>query len=226
LHLWQRNQSARDTQLPNGPGVYRRRHNLAGSGINLWAAQNVLIMNNIIRNNTSPNPGSAFTSANSDNTVLVQNLTYGNTSNCGGAHAFMGSIFAANNTIVDNVTPKASGGSECINIAQIYPGPYSYGSSFPSAVFINNIISGSTSYPAVNCSWFDTPSESDQPTFQNNILYNGGGSFFGSYCVNVSSEYNNITADPSLSVHPRATITSEAHRPRSIADRTASCKHF
>ena len=179
-------------------------NNLTGSGINLWAAQNVVIMNNIIRNNTSPDPGSAFTSANSQGTALVQNLIYGNTSYCGGAIGFMDagstagnpSILIANNTIVDNVTPKPSGGSECIAIAQIYPDPYSYGSSGPGAVIINNIISGSTSYPAVNCSWFNPPSESDQPTFQNDILFNAGGPIFGSFCIDVSSKYSNITSDP------------------------------
>ena len=171
-------------------------NNLTGSGINLWAAQNVLILNNTIRNNTSHDPGSALTSANSNNTVLVQNLIYGNTSNCGGALGFMGSIFAANNTIVDNVFATPTYGSECTAIAQIYPGPYEYGGSFPSAVFINNIFSGSTSYPAVNCSWFGPPSEAIQPTFENNILYNAGGPFFGSFCVDVSGKYNNITSDP------------------------------
>lgn len=170
-------------------------NNLTGSGINLWIAQNVIIMNNIIRNNTSHDPGSALTSVNS-NTVLVQNLIYGNTSNCGGALGFMGSIFAANNMIVDNIYATPVYYTECTPIAQIYPGPYQYGVSSPTAVFINNIIKGATSYPAVNCSWLNPPSEAIQPTFQNNILYNSGGPFFGSYCVDVSSKYNNITADP------------------------------
>ena len=93
-------------------------------------------------------------------------------------------------------TPKATGGSECTPIAQIYPGPYSYGSSGPDAVIVNNVVSGSTSYPAVNCSFYEPPSETIQPTFQNNILFNGGGPFFGSYCVDVSSKYNNIASDP------------------------------
>jgi hypothetical protein len=114
-------------------------NNLTGSGVNLWAAQNVVILNNIIRNNTSADPGSAFTSANSVGTVLVQNLIYGNTSTCGGALGFENggtggveaysptspSILIANNTIVDNVTPKITNGagSECTFIA--YPGTVS-----------------------------------------------------------------------------------------------------
>ena len=179
-------------------------NNLTGSGINIWAAQNALIMNNIIRNNISPDPGSAFTSANSVNTVLFQNLIYGNASGCGGALAFQDggyvvsnpSILIANNTIVDNVSPKVGGVTNCTLIAQIYPGPYSYGADGPGSVVINNIISGSTSYPAVNCSWFSAPSLANQPTFENNILYNAGGPFFGPYCVDVSNQNNNIVADP------------------------------
>jgi hypothetical protein len=172
-------------------------NNLTGSAISLWAPQNTLILNNIIRNNTSPDPGSALTEANSSNTVFAQNLIYGNTSNCGGAIAFMEpSILIANNTIVDNVTPRSNGGSECTPISQIYPAPYSYGMSSPGALIINNIISGSTSYPAVNCDWLAPPSEANQPTFQHNILHNAGGPFFGSYCIDVSGADGNITADP------------------------------
>ena len=179
-------------------------NNLTGSAINLWAAQNVLIMNNTIRNNVSPDPGSALISANSVGTVFVQNLVYGNTSTCGGAiapedgglTAATPSILIANNTMVDNVTPSSSGGSECTRISQIYPGPYSYGSSGPGMVVLNNVISGSTPYPAVNCDWFNKPNLNDQPTFQNNILFNGGGPFFGSYCVDVSTQNNNLTGNP------------------------------
>ncbi|MGD0913008.1 MAG: Ig-like domain repeat protein [Terracidiphilus sp.] len=184
---------------------------VTGAGIFLWAAQNVLIMNNTIRNNTADYPGSAFSSANSGGTVIVQNLIYDNSS-CAGAIAPEGeggtvsnpSAFIANNTIVDNVANEANGASSaCIAIAQIYPGPYSYGSSGPGIVIVNNIISGDTTYPAVNCSWFSTPSLTDQPTFENNILYNAGGPFFGSYCVDVSNQDNNIPADPQF-VNPGA----------------------
>lgn len=200
LHL----QGTQNPLLPGSTVVGNTiENNLTGSGINIWAAQNVFISNNTIRNNTSSDPGSAFTSANSGNTVLFQNLIYNNTSTCGGAIAFMNgggssgiSILVANNTIVDNLTPAVSGATECTSISQVYPAPYSYGASGPDAFFINNIISGSTPYPAVNCSWYGAPSESTQPTFQNNILYNAGGPFFGSHCVDVSGKYNNIAADP------------------------------
>ena len=172
-------------------------NNLTGSAISMWAADYVLIMNNIIRENTSPDTGSAFTEANSVGTVIAQNLIYKNTSGCGGAIQFEEPLFIANNTIVDNVmTQTLTAASNCTYIAQIYPGGYSYGSSSPGSVIINNIISGSTSYPAVNCSWFDPPSEANQPTFKNNILYNAGGPFFGSFCIDVSDKYNNIAADP------------------------------
>lgn len=186
-------------------------NNLNGSGINLWAAVNALIMNNTIRNNTSLGSGSAYVSANSYGIVLIQNLIYGNTSYCGGAlapteggsSASHPTVLIANNTIVDNVTDTPLTGMGCITIAQIDPGAYSYGVSGPGLVIVNNIISGSTPYPAVNCSWYSTPNEANQPTFQNNILYNAGGPFFGSYCVDVSSKYGNVAADPQF-VNPSA----------------------
>jgi hypothetical protein len=184
---------------------------IVGGGIFIWAAQNVLIMNNIIRNNTVGDPGSAFVSANSTGTVIVQNLIYGNTS-CAGAIAPENggndptnpSILIANNVLADNFATQANADlSSCIAISQIYPGPFSYGSSSPGFVIVNNIVTGSTSYPAVNCAWFSPPSLSDQPTFENNILYNAGGSFFGSYCVDVSNQDGNIAVDPQL-VNPTA----------------------
>ena len=135
--------------------------------------------------------------------AIVQNLIYGNSAGCGGgALAMEGnadprtgiSALIANNTIADDTGQGPGGYSECANISQIYPSPDSYGLSTPSAILINNIVSGSTSYPAVNCSWFGPDGESHQPAFQNDILYNAGGPFFGSYCVDVSGEYNNIAA--------------------------------
>lgn len=184
---------------------------IVGGGIFIWAAQNVLIMNNVIRNNTVGFPGSAFVSANSTGTVIVQNLIYGNTG-CAGAIAPQNggndpanpSILIANNVLADNLATQANAGiSSCIAISQIYPGPFSYGSSGPGFVIVNNIVTGSTSYPAVNCDWFSPPSLSDQPTFENNILYNAGGPFFGSYCVDVSNQDGNVAVDPRL-VNPKA----------------------
>jgi len=169
-----------------------------GAAIAVWGGT-VVIQNNILRNNASPGgSGGAINFINSENTLIVQNLIYGNSAGCGGgAIATDGhDLNVINNTIVDNTFSIFAGYSECAKIAQIYPSPDTYGTDNPSDVFLNNIISGSTSYPAVNCSWFDTPSEANQPTFQNNILYNAGGPFFGSFCVDVSDKYNNIAADP------------------------------
>ena len=169
-----------------------------GAGIAVWGGS-PLIMNNTIRNNSSPGgSGGAINFINSRGTMIAQNLIYGNSAGCGGGAIATdgGGLYVFNNTIVDNVGLSLGGFTECANIAQIYPSPDSYGTDNPSDIFINNIISGSTSYPAVNCSWYQAPSESIQPTFQNNILYNAGGPFFGSYCVDVSDKYNNIAADP------------------------------
>jgi hypothetical protein len=169
-----------------------------GAGIALWGGT-TLIMNNIIRNNASPGgSGGAINFVNSENTVVAQNLIYGNSAGCGGGAIATDSLglYVFNNTIVDNVGVGDAGFSECADIAQIYPSPDRYGYDNPSDVFINNIVSGSTSYPAVNCSLMGAPSEANQPTFENNILFNAGGPFFGSYCVDVSDEYNNVAADP------------------------------
>jgi parallel beta-helix repeat protein len=175
-----------------------------GAGIAVWGGSPV-IQNNTIRNNASPGgSGGGINIEFGEDVAIFQNLIYGNSAGCGGgALAFEGnagssgfSVVVANNTIVDNIDTGQGGYSECINISQIYPAPDSYGLSNPNALLINNIISGSTSYPAVNCAWFETPSEAIQPTFQNDILLNAGGPFFGSYCIDVSSKYNNIVADP------------------------------
>jgi len=169
-----------------------------GGAIAVWGGSPI-IQNNIIRNNASPGgSGAGINIVYNDHTVIAQNLIYGNNAGCGGgAIATNGyGTLIINNTIVDNVGDNTGGFSECAKIAQIYPSPDTYGADSPTDVFINNIISGSTSYPAVNCSWFQPPSESIQPTFQNNILYNAGGPFFGSFCVDVSNKYNNIAADP------------------------------
>ena len=176
-----------------------------GAGIWLETGANIAIVGNIIRNNTTHSGnGGGILSLNGPPIAIVDNLIYGNYSGCGGgAIAFEASgpgspytFLIANNTIADNTAGPGGGYSNCTPISQIYPNLYSYGSSSPNSAIINNIISGSTSYPAVNCSWFGPPSESDQPTIQNNILYNVGGPFFGSYCVDVSGKYNNIVADP------------------------------
>jgi len=176
-----------------------------GAGIAVWGGS-PLIMNNIIRDNASPGgSGGAINFVNSEGAVIAQNLIYGNSAGCGGGAIATDSLglYVFNNTIVDNVGVGTAGYSDCTPIAQIYPSPDAYGTDNPSDVFINNIISGSTSYPAVNCSWFESPSLSSQPTFENNILYNAGGPFFGSYCVDVSNQDGNIAADPQF-VNPAA----------------------
>ena len=176
-----------------------------GSGIWIDTNSNLAIVGNIIRNNTTNSGvGGGILVYNASLVAMVNNLLYGNYSGCGGgAIAFQAAgvgspytMLIANNTIADNTAGTSSDYNNCVQIAQIYPDPLTFGASSPSVGIINNIISGDTSYPAVNCSANNPPSESDQPTFQNDILYNAGGPFFGSYCVDVSGQYNNIVADP------------------------------
>lgn len=176
-----------------------------GSGIWIDTNSNLAIVNNIIRNNTTNSGlGGGILVYNASVVAMVNNLLYGNYSGCGGgAIAFQAAgvgspytMLIANNTIADNTAGTSSDYNNCIQIAQIYPDPATFGSSGPNVGIINNIISGDTSYPAVNCSSTNSPSESDQPAFQNDILYNSGGPFFGSFCIDVSTQYNNIVADP------------------------------
>jgi hypothetical protein len=175
-------------------------------GAGIWddAAGNLVIEANIIRNNTTKTGnGGAILTFNADNVTIFNNLVYGNASGCGGAITFEATgpaspynYLIANNTIADNTATSGGGYSNCSQISQIYPNSFSYGSSSPGTAIINNIISGSTTYPAITCALYQTPNESDQPTFQNNILYNAGGPFFASNCVDVSGKYNNIASDP------------------------------
>ena len=178
-----------------------------GAGIAVLGGSPIVLYN-VIRNNASPGgSGGAINVVLGTNIAIVQNLIYGNSAGCGGGALAIDALpdsstgisaLIANNTIVDNVSLKNAGTSECPAIAQIYPSPVIYGATAVAMIFINNIISGSTPYPAVNCSSFGPPNEADQPTFKNNILYNAGGPFFGSSCADVSGKYNNIAADPQL----------------------------
>ena len=176
-----------------------------GAGIWIFGATNLAIVSNIIRNNTTVNGnGGGIYTLNAWPVAIVNNLIYNNTAGCGGGGIAFDAhdsgapydFLIANNTLVDNTSTGQGGYSQCSAISQIYPDPGSYGYSNPNSAILNNIISGSTIYPAVNCSSFSAPSESFQPVFQNNLLYNGIGPFFGSYCIDVSREYNNIVTAP------------------------------
>jgi len=180
-----------------------------GAGIAVWSGSPV-IEGNIIRNNKSPGgSGGAIHFEFAQGAVVMQNLIYGNQAGCGGgALSFEGnpdpatglSFVFANNAIVNNTDYNAGNQNVCspAPIAQIYPGPDSYGFSNPTVIFVNNIISGSSAHPAINCYVNAAPSEETQPIFDHNILYNAGQPFFGPSCVDVSAKYGNISADPQL----------------------------
>jgi parallel beta-helix repeat protein len=178
-----------------------------GGAITIWGG-GPLIEDNILRNNSSPGgSGGAINiqDGGGKGTFIIQNLIYGNSAGCGGgAIAFNTGfvsppgfdVLVANNTIIDNTGQSNAGYSECTNISQLYPSPDSYGEGRFTAVFVNNIVSGSTAYPAVNCSWFGPKAEWQQPIFDHNILNNAGGAFFGSFCIDTSTSYGNITTAP------------------------------
>ena len=169
-----------------------------GAGIYVNDA-GLVIENNIFRNNSVTNGfGGALRFLNANNALILNNLIYNNTAGCGGGAIATGgtNLSFINNTIADNTGGDSTSSPQCAPIAQIYLNPDTLGNDSPTNLFINNIISGSTANYAVYCTWTQAPSESLQPTFQNNILLNSGGLFFGSNCVDVSTKYNNLTADP------------------------------
>jgi hypothetical protein len=175
-----------------------------GAGIAAWGGTPIM-MNNIIRNNTTLGTGGAINVEYAGDFVLVQNLIYGNSAGCGGGAIafaagesnFTGNALIANNVMVNNISTAGVDDGACAQIAQIYPNSPALANNNPLILLVNNIVSGSTTYPAVDyCSTSDTPSLATQPTFNNNILLNSGGPFFGSYCVDVTQEDNNITLDP------------------------------
>lgn len=175
-----------------------------GAAVAVWGGS-PLIKNNIMRNNASPGGSGGAVNVVGGTATIVQNLIYGNSAGCGGgALAWEAggngngyNLLIANNTMVDNTTSTDGGGfSECTNISQIYAGTGTYGSDQPFSIIVNNIISGDANMPAINCSWFDSPSEAIQPMFDHNILFNSGNAFFGKYCVDTSTKYGNIVADP------------------------------
>jgi hypothetical protein len=196
-----------------------------GAGIAIEGGEPSII-GNIIHDNTSSGGTGAginvFVSApfSGRAVTILQNLIYNNHAGCGaGGIATPTSrddgqinLLIANNTLVDNTGDDSAGYMECQSISQIYPAPFSATDSDPSflsgpdTLIVNNIITGSTADPAVNCTPFLAPSEAIQPIFDHNILHNSGGAFFGSFCADVSAKYNNSTADPqfdpTLLYHP------------------------
>lgn len=170
-----------------------------GAGIYLTEEGITVIQNNIIRNNTTlyGSGGGIYTGGNGS-AYVVQNLIYGNQAGCGGGAISNESFYIAivNNTIFNNTGSRLSGSSNCLNSAQYYPDFPGSGMTSTATVLYNNIFSGNTSYPAVNCNNFGIPSLTPRPLFQNDLLFNAGGPFFGSSCTDVSAQNGNIVADP------------------------------
>jgi hypothetical protein len=180
------------------------------------------IIANVIHDNASPGGTGAginvFSSAGHSgrSIAVLENILYNNRAGCGGGAIATPpsrndgqiNLLIANNTMVDNTGDDSAGYMECQSISQIYPSPYSaddFDSGYlsgPDTVIVNNIITGSTTDPAVNCTPLLAPSEAIQPLFDHNILYNAGGAFFGSFCIDVSAKYGNLTVDPGFDSDP------------------------
>jgi hypothetical protein len=176
-----------------------------GAGIAIWGG-NPIIENNIIRNNhTHDGIGGAIyeliIDSNGGPTMIVQNLIYDNQAGGGGgALGFSGALgvprlFIANNTIVDNTYSNETGSSNDYAVSQIYAGES--GTDGPDALFVNNIIVGNTALPAIQCGWGNSALDAAyQPIFDHNLLLNSGGPIFAPACLDTSTQYGNISADP------------------------------
>jgi hypothetical protein len=196
--------------LTASPGPTNRMDSNGGAAIAVYGGS-PLIENNVLRNNSSPDGnGGAINVAGDPGTTIAQNLIYGNSAGCGGgAISYLPTSYGsnvnpgtfltiANNTIVDNSGGSSTAYSSCGDASQIYSS--NYGISSQQVVIVNNIISSSQpGAPAVSCeplSLSGTPDEFSQSIFDHNLLYNAGGSFFDSTCVDVSAKYGNILAAP------------------------------
>jgi parallel beta-helix repeat protein len=175
-----------------------------GAGITVDAP--AIIQNNTIRDNSANfSVGGGINIQDGPGVVVIQNLIYGNSAACGGGGIGLpGASLApgiialiANNTIVNNTSGPAYV-ANCAPSNQVFSYINDLQTAGPNVVIVNNILSGSTTDPAVNCAVTDTPDEAFQSIFDHNILYNMSGSFFGEYCVDVSNKYGNLTADPSF----------------------------
>jgi parallel beta-helix repeat protein len=183
--------------VPTGPG--------GGAGISVNAP--AIIQNNIIRNNNSNAAWGGGIDIEGGSIFVVQNLIYGNNSNCGGGAIALPAespnydvtVLISNNTIVDN-TNGADNIQTCAPAAQIFAANVNISEDLGAShvVIVDNILSGDTNYIDVDCAQVDPPNEAYQSIFDHNILYNAGGNFFGQYCVDVSAKYGNLAVNPQL----------------------------
>jgi hypothetical protein len=177
-----------------------------GAGIEVWGSA-PLIEDNIIRNNTTvTGSGGGINIVFGNDLSIVQNLIYGNSAGCGGGAIGFGTsggvgapvFIIANNTIVDNIGGINPEYTDCAQSSELWS---SFDESGPTTLFVNNIISGTGSFPAFVCglSYYASsqqPSEGYQALFDHNLLYDGSTPFFGNYCVDTSNLHGNISADP------------------------------
>lgn len=187
-----------------------------GGGAGITLVGPAIIENNTIRNNNANSTvGGGINIEALDRVFILQNLIYGNSAACGGGGIALpgqplaggSTILIANNTIVNNVSGP-SYASHCAPSTQLFSLDNALDDPGPGVVIVNNILSGSSTDASVDCGETETPDEIYQPIFDHNILHNAGGSFFGQYCVDVSSKYGNLTADPAFDPNSPYHLTS------------------
>lgn len=197
-----------------------------------------IIQNNIIRKNNSNASWGGGINIEGGPVFIVQNLIYGNSSNCGGGAIALPQqgvgpnivALIANNTMVDNLSGPDYDAT-CPPSTQIFSAPEDVlEDPGPNVVIVNNILSGSTTDPAVDCSPAEppivVPNEAYQSIFDHNILRNVGGSFFGQYCVDVSSKYGNLTLDPQFNSPSTGDYSLTSNSPAIDAGNTSALQLF
>ncbi len=173
-----------------------------GAGIAVWSGSPI-IQNNIFRNNRTfaGTGGGINVVVDGDGVTILHNLIYGNEAGCGGgglafhfgSNGGPGPIddFVENNTIVGNTTSGVCGFADHGPASQIY-----LWRSSSRRVFVNNIIVGTSSNPAIT----DDTTFDNAPVglniFDHNLIYNPQGKLVGGNLVDPTGTFGNISVDP------------------------------
>jgi hypothetical protein len=167
----------------------------SGGGIYVNSGDGDILENNVIRNNFASSGSGGIVAWYTSHLIVFQNIIYGNsTYGFGGGMMinspeldtpveFMGVI--ANNTVQGNST-----------LASGMPSDIFFGGSQSVFAFVNNIVAGSTSQPAIACDFFGAPSIQIPVVMDHNDVLNASGQPIRSECGDLIGTYGNIASDP------------------------------
>jgi parallel beta-helix repeat protein len=168
------------------------------------------LQNNTLRSNASAGNGGGIY-VNVSAVYIVQNLIANNQAGCGGGGisldrnalltATAGIVLIASNTIVNN--SAGTGCTTSTSASQVALADT--GSQLFSTLFVNNIVSGGSSQPAIACGLAGSvPTTRSFPDFDHNLTYNSAGAAYDTAtCMDPTGTYGNFTANPQF-VNPAA----------------------